>query len=70
MVHVDLEDRAFVDPSDDAQLVSNLVWAAGARAVEDVWVAGERVIEDGEPVLVDAARVRADLRRIASTLHP
>ena len=40
LVHVDLADPAFVDPADDAQLLSNLVWAAGARLVRDVWVAG------------------------------
>ena len=41
LVHVDLADPAFVDPADDAQLLSNLVWAGGARLVRDVWVAGE-----------------------------
>ena len=40
LVHVDLADPAFVDPADDVQLLSNLVWAAGARLVRDVWVAG------------------------------
>jgi 5-methylthioadenosine/S-adenosylhomocysteine deaminase len=69
LVHVDLEDQAFVDPADDAQLVSNLVWAGGARVVQDVWVAGEQVVEDGEPVLVDAARTRSDLRAVAARLH-
>jgi 5-methylthioadenosine/S-adenosylhomocysteine deaminase len=69
MVHVDLEDQVFVDPSDDAQLLSNLVWAGGARLVTDVWVAGRQVIEEGEPLLVDAARTRSDLRTLASRLH-
>lgn len=69
MVHVDLEDQVFVDPSDDAQLVSNLVWAGGSRLVQDVWVAGRQVIEDGEPILVDAARTRSDLRSVATRLH-
>jgi 5-methylthioadenosine/S-adenosylhomocysteine deaminase len=55
LVHVDLADPAFVDPTDDAQLLSNLVWAAGARLVRDVWVAGEQVLADGEPTRVDRA---------------
>ncbi|GAA2869476.1 amidohydrolase [Pseudonocardia halophobica] len=69
LVHVDLDDQAFVDPDDDAQLLSNLVWAGGSRLVRDVWVAGERVIDDGEPVKVDAERARADLRAVAARLH-
>jgi 5-methylthioadenosine/S-adenosylhomocysteine deaminase len=69
LVHVDLEDQVFVDPSDDAQLLSNLVWAGGARLVRDVWVAGRQVVEDGEPLLVDAARTRSDLRTLATRLH-
>ena len=43
LVHVDLDDAVFTDPADDAQLLSNLVWAGGARLVTDVWVAGEAV---------------------------
>jgi hypothetical protein len=53
LVQVDLADPAFVDPADDAQLLSNLVWAGGARLVRDVWVAGEQVLADGEPTRVD-----------------
>lgn len=68
LVHVDLEDQAFVNPADDATLLSNLVWAGGSRLVQDVWVAGEQVVEDGEPVLVDAERTRADLRSVAARL--
>ncbi|GAA1857009.1 amidohydrolase [Pseudonocardia ailaonensis] len=69
LVHVDLDDPAFVAPEDDAQLVSNLVWAGGSRLVRDVWVGGEQVIDDGEPVTVDAARAHSDLRTIATRLH-
>ena len=43
-MHVDLTDPAFVDPADDAQLLSNLVWAGGARLVRDVWVAGRQLV--------------------------
>ena len=53
LVHVDLDDPAFADPADDAQLLSNLVWAGGSRLVSDVWVAGEQVLADGEPTRVD-----------------
>ncbi len=42
-----------VAPSDDAQLVSNLVWAGGSRLVHDVWVGGEQVIDAGEPTRAD-----------------
>jgi 5-methylthioadenosine/S-adenosylhomocysteine deaminase len=69
LVHVDLADPAFVDPADDAQLLSNLVWAGGARLVRDVWVAGEQVLADGEPTRVDRTAATRDLREIAARLH-
>ncbi|GAA4843282.1 amidohydrolase [Actinomycetospora corticicola] len=62
VVHVDLDDPAFVDPDDPAQLVSNLVWSAGSRAVRDVWVAGEPVVADRIPVRVDPAEILAATR--------
>jgi 5-methylthioadenosine/S-adenosylhomocysteine deaminase len=62
VVHVDLDDPAFVDPDDDAQLVSNLVWSAGARAVRDVWVAGEPVLADRAPTRVDPTEILAATR--------
>jgi 5-methylthioadenosine/S-adenosylhomocysteine deaminase len=69
LVHVDLTDPAFVDPADDAQLLSNLVWAAGARQVRDVWVAGEQVLANGEPTRVDRTEATRDLREVAARLH-
>ena len=69
LVHVDLADPAFVDPADDVQLLSNLVWVAGARPVRDVWVAGEQVLADGEPTRVDRAASTEDLRAVAARLH-
>jgi 5-methylthioadenosine/S-adenosylhomocysteine deaminase len=69
LVHVDLADPAFVDPADDGQLLSNLVWAAGARLVRDVWVAGEQVLADGEPTRVDRAETTRELRGVAARLH-
>ncbi|GLZ51194.1 amidohydrolase family protein [Actinomycetospora sp. NBRC 106378] len=68
VVHVDLDDPAFVDPDDPAQLVSNLVWSSGSRSVRDVWVAGDPVLADRVPVRVDPAEIltatRAAGRRI------
>jgi 5-methylthioadenosine/S-adenosylhomocysteine deaminase len=69
LVHLDLADPAFVDPADDVQLLSNLVWAGGARLVRDVWVAGEQVLADGEPTRVDRAATTHELREVAARLH-
>jgi 5-methylthioadenosine/S-adenosylhomocysteine deaminase len=69
LVHLDLTDPAFVDPADDDQLLSNLVWAGGARLVRDVWVAGEQVLADGDPTRVDGPTTTRDLRDIAARLH-
>ncbi len=69
LVHVDLDAATFVDPADDAQLVSNLVWAGGSRLVRDVWVAGEQVLADGEPTRVDRAAATAGVRAVAARLR-
>jgi 5-methylthioadenosine/S-adenosylhomocysteine deaminase len=69
MVHVDLSDPAFVAPEDDAQLLSNLVWAAGSRVVRDVWVAGEQVLADGEATRVSRTSATDALRALAARLH-
>ncbi|MCW0215476.1 MAG: amidohydrolase family protein [Pseudonocardia sp.] len=69
LVHIDLADSAFVAPDDDAQLVSNLVWAGGARLVRDVWVAGEQVLADSEPTRVDRAEAREALRAVSTRLR-
>lgn len=66
VVHVSTDDLAFVDPDDDVQLVSNLVWASGARGVRDVWVAGEPVLADGDLARVDPAEVLAGARRVGA----
>jgi 5-methylthioadenosine/S-adenosylhomocysteine deaminase len=64
LVHIGADDPAFAAGLDvpDGQLLANLVWAAGARAVRDVWVAGERVLHDGMPTRVDPAEAHAALR--------
>jgi 5-methylthioadenosine/S-adenosylhomocysteine deaminase len=68
LVHVDLSGPVFADPSDDAQLISNLVWAGGSRLVRDVWVAGDQVIAGGEPTRVDRAEATRALRTVATRL--
>ena len=69
LVHVDLDDPAFVAPDDDAQLLSNLVWAGGSRLVRDVWVAGEQVLAQGEPTRVDRRAATVALRGVAARLR-
>jgi 5-methylthioadenosine/S-adenosylhomocysteine deaminase len=70
VVHVGLDDSAFPDPDDDAQLLSNLVWAGGSRLVRDVWVAGEPVLTDGEPTRVDRGAALAALRAATAAIRP
>jgi 5-methylthioadenosine/S-adenosylhomocysteine deaminase len=69
LVHVDLDDPTFVAPEDDAQLLSNLVWAGGSRLVRDVWVAGEQVLADRQPTRVDRRAATAALRASAARLR-
>ncbi|MGH3615465.1 MAG: amidohydrolase family protein [Pseudonocardia sp.] len=69
LVHLDLADAAFAAPEDDAQLLSNLVWAGGARLVRDVWVAGEQVLAGGEPTRVDRATTTAGVRAVTARIR-
>jgi 5-methylthioadenosine/S-adenosylhomocysteine deaminase len=70
MVHVGTDSPAFVAGTDtpDAQLIANLVWAAGSAAVRDVWVAGEQVLADGEPTRVDRRGVQRAAAAAAARL--
>ncbi|HJT02114.1 MAG TPA: amidohydrolase family protein [Pseudonocardiaceae bacterium] len=70
LVHISADDPAFAAGLDvpDGQLLANLVWAAGARAVRDVWVAGEQVMAGGRSTRVDAAQAGAALRARAAKL--
>ncbi|HEU0087999.1 MAG TPA: amidohydrolase family protein [Pseudonocardiaceae bacterium] len=70
LVHLSADDPAFAMGLDvpDGQLLANLVWAAGARAVRDVWVAGEQVLAGGVPTRVDPAAAHAALRTRATRL--
>lgn len=69
LVHLDLDDPVFTDPADDAQLLSNLVWAGGARLVRDVWVQGEQVVAAGEPTRVTRSETTAAVRDLATRLR-
>jgi 5-methylthioadenosine/S-adenosylhomocysteine deaminase len=68
VVHVTTDDPAFLHLDDDARLLSNLVWAGGARLVRDVWVAGDQVIADTEPTRVDRAAAQSSARAVAARL--
>jgi 5-methylthioadenosine/S-adenosylhomocysteine deaminase len=61
IVHISPDTPAFSAGLNvpDAQLLSNLVWAAGARQVQDVWVAGDQVVSEGETTMVDRAEAQA-----------
>ncbi|WP_026421745.1 amidohydrolase family protein [Actinokineospora inagensis] len=70
LVHVDATGPAFPAGLDvtDEHLIANLVWSAGSRAVQDVWVAGQQVVANREPTQVDEqaaiAKARAITRRL------
>ncbi|HKR49671.1 MAG TPA: amidohydrolase family protein, partial [Pseudonocardiaceae bacterium] len=70
LVHLGADDPAFAAGVDvpDGQLLANLVWGAGARAVRDVWVAGEQVLAGGAPTRLDSAEAHATLRCRAARL--
>jgi 5-methylthioadenosine/S-adenosylhomocysteine deaminase len=64
LVHLSADDPAFAAGLDvpDGQLLANVVWGAGARAVREVWVAGEQVVDDGVPTRTDPVAAHAGLR--------
>ncbi|MQA17025.1 MAG: amidohydrolase family protein [Pseudonocardiaceae bacterium] len=68
LVHVGVDGAAFARGLDvpDGQLLANLVWGGGARAVSDVWVAGQQVVADGACTRADTGRAHAELRAAAS----
>ncbi|GAA3264928.1 amidohydrolase [Streptomyces labedae] len=69
MVHVAVDGPHFASGIDvsDEQLIANLVWAAGSRAIRDVWVAGEQVIAHGESTQAD--RIEAQRAVAVSASH-
>jgi 5-methylthioadenosine/S-adenosylhomocysteine deaminase len=70
LVHIGADDAAFATGLDvpDGQLLANLVWAAGARAVRDVWVGGEPVLRGGTSTRVDSVEAQAALRSRVSRI--
>jgi 5-methylthioadenosine/S-adenosylhomocysteine deaminase len=71
LVHVDTTDEAFAAGLSvpDEHLLANLVWAAGARNVRDVWVAGEQVVADREPTRVERAKAQAQAGAVTARLR-
>jgi 5-methylthioadenosine/S-adenosylhomocysteine deaminase len=71
IVHVDVSSEAFTGglAVPDEHLLANLVWAAGARDVRDVWVGGEQVVADREPTRVDRAKVQAGAGAVTARLR-
>ncbi|MFE5113673.1 amidohydrolase family protein [Streptomyces sp. NPDC056663] len=71
MVHINVDGPQFAVGLDipDTRLLSTLVWAAGSRAVSDVWVGGERVVTKGEPARVDRFAVQRSVAESAKYLN-
>lgn len=71
LVHVGVDDPAFAVGLDapDEQLLANLVWAAGARLVQDVWVAGDQVVANHEVTTVDRAKAQAAAAEISRRIR-
>jgi 5-methylthioadenosine/S-adenosylhomocysteine deaminase len=71
VVHVDTDDPAFASGTavPDEHLLANVVWAAGARNVRDVWVGGEQVVADREPTRVDRAKAQAAAGAVTARLR-
>ncbi|MCL6598650.1 MAG: amidohydrolase [Alicyclobacillus macrosporangiidus] len=61
-------DSAHFLPTYD--LLSNIVYAAGAGDVTDVFVAGQPLLRQGEPVTLDVERIRHEVRRLEAVLGP
>lgn len=68
VVHVRMDDPAFVPVISDEEIISHLLWSASSRLVSDVWVAGRHVVADGHCRGVDADRARAEVQQRAERL--
>lgn len=62
MIRLDIDDPAFIPVTAPEELVSHLVWSAGARHVTDVWVQGRQVVRDRICITVDEQRARHEGR--------
>jgi 5-methylthioadenosine/S-adenosylhomocysteine deaminase len=71
VVHVDTSEEAFTAGLSvpDDHLLANVVWAASARNVRDVWVGGEQVVADREPTRVERAKVQAEAGAVTTRLR-
>ncbi|WP_406175064.1 amidohydrolase family protein [Streptomyces sp. NBC_00996] len=72
VIHIGVDGPHFAAGLDiaDEQLMANLVWAAGSRAVRDVWVGGQQVTADGEPLFVDRVAAQRAVAEAAAHLVP
>lgn len=68
LVHLTMDDPAFVPLLTDADLLTHLVFAAPRECVRDVWVAGQQVVAGGVCTTVDLAEARARVQRSAAAL--
>ena len=68
IIHLDLDDVAFVPTLEPTDILSHLVWSVSPRAVTDVWVGGRRVVEDRRTLTVDTAEARAQVTERAARL--
>ncbi len=71
LVHVAVDDPAFAAGLNvpDEHLLANLVWAAGARLVQDVWVGGEQVVADHEVTTVDRTMAQAAAGQVTNRIR-
>jgi 5-methylthioadenosine/S-adenosylhomocysteine deaminase len=68
LVHLSLDDPAFVPLLSDPDLLTHLVFAAPREAVRNVWVSGEQVVADGACTTVDIPEARARVQQAAARL--
>lgn len=67
VIRLDLDHPGFV-PGIESDLLTHLVFAAGASAVTDVWVQGQRVVADRACLSVDVERAVAEGRHRGARL--
>ncbi|MFG2925630.1 amidohydrolase family protein [Streptomyces sp. NPDC048305] len=72
VVHVGVDGPYFAAGTDvaDEHLLSNLVWGAGSRGVQDVWVAGEKVVARKQSLRVDPAEAQRAVGRAVTHMLP
>lgn len=68
MLHLSMDDPAFVPLLADADLLTHLVFAAPRELVRNVWVAGRQVVADGVCTTVDVPEARARVQQAAARL--